>query len=65
MRIYKCDNCGKEFTQALDFEEYKDEHGVWHVIDLCAECRKNINIQKENNIKETLSNIVKKTSKAK
>ncbi len=39
MRSFTCDKCGAVFPQPLDEEKYKDEHGEWHVYDLCAPCR--------------------------
>jgi hypothetical protein len=39
-KIFICDNCFRQFPQPLDEETYKDEHGEWHVFDLCAPCRK-------------------------
>lgn len=59
MRIFKCDNCDREFPQAIDFEEYKDEHGVWHVIDLCAPCRGKLKVDRAKPDKDFLGKIVK------
>jgi len=48
-KIFTCDKCGKEFPQPLDEEKYLDEHGVWHVFDLCAPCRKEHTQKKKKN----------------
>lgn len=58
-RLYKCDNCGREFPQAIDFVEYKDEHGVWYVIDLCAPCRGELKEKRAKPDKDFLGKIVK------
>lgn len=43
-----CDKCGHKFPQAIEEIPYKDEHGVWHTMDLCAPCK---NILEENKVK--------------
>lgn len=52
MRIFICDECGKEFPHPLDQEKYRDKHGDWHVFDLCAPCRKNMQEEVEDKPKE-------------
>lgn len=39
MKQFTCDKCGSIFSQPLDEEKWKDEHGVWYIFDLCAPCR--------------------------
>lgn len=36
MKIFVCDKCGKKFPQAIEEVKFKDKHGNWHVLDLCA-----------------------------
>jgi len=54
-----CDSCGDIFPQPLDEIEYKDEHGVNHIFDLCAPCRKNIKDKKTKSDKDVLGKLVK------
>ena len=46
-KIYKCDKCSKEFPQAIEEIQYKDEHAVWHVLDLCAPCKNEMEVKRE------------------
>jgi len=58
-RQYTCDKCGREFPQAIDYVEYKDEHAVWHVVDLCAPCRAELKTERAKPDKAFLGKIVK------
>jgi hypothetical protein len=60
-KIFICDNCGKEFPQAIEEEKVLDEHGVWHVYDLCAPCKNGLNEGKQTAVKD----FVKKFKKEK
>ena len=59
-RIFRCDNCKKEFPEPLDQEVYKDEHGVTHMIDLCAPCRGKLAEKRKTSDKDFLAKLVKK-----
>jgi hypothetical protein len=56
---FTCDSCGDTFPQPLDEVFYKDEHGVDHIFDLCAPCRKNIKDKKTKSDKDVLGKLVK------
>jgi len=61
MKTFTCDQCGKEFPQAIEEEKYKDIHGNWYVFDLCAPCRnKYVNDIKEKPKKDFFDKLVKK-----
>jgi len=59
-KIFVCDKCKKEFPQPLDEEKYKDEHGNWHVFDLCAPCRGELDTDKKKPEKDYFEAILKK-----
>lgn len=46
-KIFICDKCKKEFPQAIEEIQYKDEHAVWHVKDLCAPCKNKLEDNKK------------------
>lgn len=56
-KVFECDKCGAKFPQPIDEELFIDEHGVEHIFDLCAPCRKKIKdeVKKAN----SLSKLVK------
>lgn len=62
-RIFKCDNCGKEFPEPLDQEKYTDEHGVTTMLDLCAPCRKLLSDARQKPEDDFLGKIAKKGKK--
>lgn len=64
-KIYGCDKCGREFPQPLDEIKYKDEHGIWHVFDLCAPCRKKLKVEREKSDKNYLGKLIKPIKKDK
>lgn len=64
-RIFICDNCEKQFPEPLDQEMYKDEHGVWYTLDLCAPCRSIFNSNQEQTKTTFLSAAVQKQISAK
>jgi hypothetical protein len=59
MKTFTCDSCGDVFPNALDEIFYKDEHGIGHVFDLCAPCRKKIKDKQEKSNKDVLGKLVK------
>ena len=62
-KIFQCDSCNKKFPQPIDEEKYKDEHGNWHVFDLCAPCRGELKVKKEKPEKDYFDAILKKGGK--
>jgi hypothetical protein len=58
-RQFTCDDCGRVFAQPLDEIEYKDDHGVNHILDMCAPCRKKLKDKQEKTSKDVLSKLVK------
>ena len=58
-KIFKCDNCGKEFPQPLDEEKYLDEHEVLRSFDLCAPCRAKLKADKEKPEGDFFESIIK------
>lgn len=38
-KLFMCDRCGKQFSQPLDEEHFKDASGELRTFDLCAPCR--------------------------
>ena len=59
-KIFTCDNCAKQFPQPLDEEKYRDEHGEWQTYDLCAPCRKELQLERSKPIKSFMDKIKKK-----
>jgi len=59
-RLFTCDDCGTSFPEPLDQEMVKDEHGVWHTIDLCAPCLKKRKENKEKIDKDFIKAMLKK-----
>ena len=65
-KIFICDKCGKEYSQPLDEEKYKDEHGTWHTFDLCAPDRADLKVKKDKPSKDYFDLIIgKKKAKGK
>ena len=62
-KLFICDKCGTEFPQPLDEEKYKDEHGNWHVFDLCAPCRADLKVVRAKPEKEFFKVLIKKPKK--
>lgn len=60
MKIFICDSCKKEFGGPLDEELIMDEHGVEHVFDLCAPCRKELHDGKNKVEKDLARKVLKK-----
>jgi len=60
MRIFICDKCDEQFTQPLDQEMYKDSHGDWHSLDLCAPCRKKLKTERQKPEDDFLGKLVNK-----
>ena len=59
MRIFICDSCKKEFSEPLDQEEHVDIHGVIHIFDLCAPCRKKLKEDEDKPKKDLLKKMSK------
>lgn len=59
-RLFTCDNCGTEFSQPLDQEMYRDNHGVTYMIDLCAPCRAKLSKERQKPEDNFLGKIIGK-----
>lgn len=58
-KLFICDDCGNQFPQPLDEIEYRDEHGINHIFDLCAPCRKKIKDKQAKTDKDVLGRLIK------
>jgi hypothetical protein len=61
MKKFICDSCKSEFPQAIEEERVMDDHGVWHIYDLCAPCKNGLN----DDHKKTTNDFIKTFKKEK
>lgn len=56
---YICDNCGASFVFPIEEEKFTDEHGIVHILDLCAPCKNKLITEKQKESKAFFEKLLK------